>query len=83
MADSGTLLVCCLDRSDTLNRLREDLRSAFPAAPAKQTSIMHITVLRLLTPKSLDADTVDKLQQLCAAWTQRLKGRTFPVNTLW
>ncbi|KAK9817064.1 hypothetical protein WJX72_009004 [[Myrmecia] bisecta] len=82
-ADSGTLLLCSIDRSGQLTRLRQQLRASFPGASTKQTSTMHVSLLRVLTPQQLSPDVIRDIQEACDTWTERLRGRTFTLDRLW
>ena len=83
MADSGTLLVCLIDRDGSLNRLRGQLTRAFPGAPTRQTQIMHVSVLRLLTAQQLSSEEKQRLQAICDEYTMKLKGIQITATELW
>jgi hypothetical protein len=83
LADSGTLLVCLIDRDGSLNHLREQLTRAFPGAPARQTQIMHVSVLRLLTAQQLSSEERQRLQAICDDYTIKLKGMQITATELW
>ena len=83
LADSGTLLVCLIDRDGSLNHLREQLTRAFPGAPARQTQIMHVSVLRLLTAQQLSIERRQRLQAICDDYTVKLKGMQITATELW
>jgi hypothetical protein len=53
LADSGTLLLCCVDPTGAVEELRAQLGERFPGAPSRQTATLHITLLRILTPRVL------------------------------
>ena len=82
-ADSGTLLVCLTDSNGQLNHMRQNLRQAFPGAPTRQTQIVHVSVLRLLTAQQLSADQKQVLQALCSEFTQTLAGLQISATELW
>ncbi|DBA95023.1 TPA: hypothetical protein ACH3X1_002539 [Trebouxia sp. C0004] len=83
LADSGTLLVCLIDRDGSLNHLREQLTRAFPGAPMRQTQIMHVSVLRLLTAQQLSSEERRRLQAICDEYTTELKGMQITATELW
>lgn len=82
-AASGTLLLCSIDPSGTLNRIRAGLREAFPGRPTKQTGIAHTTLLRVLTPQQLPAEASTAIQSICRTYTASLRGTLIPVHRLW
>lgn len=83
LADSGTLLVCLVDRDGKLSHLREQLTRAFPGAPTRQTQIMHVSVLRLLTARQLSSEERQQLQAICDEYTNKLKGMQITATELW
>ena len=83
LADSGTLLVCLLDPNDSLANLRQDLRTAFPGAPTRQTQIIHVSVLRVLTARQLSVDDRQRVQAVCDDYTQKLQGLQVTATELW
>ena len=83
IADSGTLLVCLTDRDANLNYLRQELRRAFPGAPTRQTQIIHVSVLRLLTAEQLSPEERQRLQAVCDDYTQKLRGVQMTATELW
>jgi hypothetical protein len=83
LADSGTLLVCLVDRDGNFNHLREQLTRAFPGAPTRQTQIMHVSVLRLLTAQQLSSEERQRLQAICDEYTIKLKGMQITATELW
>lgn len=62
MADSGTLLLCSVDHSGHLAALRRRLRAAFPGGPPKQSTIVHASIARLLTPEQLTTEQITRVQ---------------------
>ncbi|KAK9812703.1 hypothetical protein WJX72_002341 [[Myrmecia] bisecta] len=82
-ADSGTLLLCFVDTSKRLAGLRAQLRIAFTGGAARQSSIMHITLGRVLAPKQLTADDIAAVQAKCDTWTAKLRGTAFTPDALW
>ena len=84
LADSGTLLVCLSDSNGQLTELRGNFREAFPGAPGRQTQIVHVSVLRLLTAEQLSIDDRHTLQAVCNAFTSKLKGvQINAITELW
>ncbi len=62
LADSGTLLLCSVDRSGNLAKLRARLRASFPGAPSTQSSIMHASIARLLSTEQLTVAQIERVQ---------------------
>lgn len=83
MADSGTLLLCSVDHTANLAQLRKRLRHAFPGGPPKQSTIVHASIARLLTPKQLTREQIDRVQAVCDAWSERLRGMRFDPDRLY
>lgn len=83
LADSGTLLVCLTDSRGQLAQLRQNLKGAFPGAPSRQTQIVHVSVLRLLTAEQLSKHDRHALQAVCDAFTDSLKGMRITATELW
>ena len=83
LADSGTLLICLLDTDGSVAQLRQNLKAAFPGAPTRQTQIIHISVLRLLTGQQLTPDARQRIQAVCDEYTEILKGLTVNATELW
>lgn len=78
LADSGTLLLTSVETGgSTLAALRRRLRAAFPGAPTTQSTIIHMSVGRVLTPRPLGAEAVAAAARACDAWTDRLAGRAW------
>ncbi|KAK9828424.1 hypothetical protein WJX81_006698 [Elliptochloris bilobata] len=76
-ASSGALLLCCVDRSGQLAGLRQRMRSTFPGASAKQSTIFHITLLRVLSPQQLAPAQVAAVQVAVDAAAGPLVGLRF------
>ncbi len=83
MADSGVLLLCWLDPKGAVSELRARLRTAFPGAPPKQASILHTTLLRILTPAPLDRSVRNAIATECAAFSQSFRTARVNVTSLW
>ena len=82
-ARSGTLLLLFVEEGGMVRNLRSDLREALPGAPAKQPNILHASLLRLLSPTTLPADAVERVDRVCDEWTQRLQGQAWEPEYLW
>jgi hypothetical protein len=83
MADSGTLLLTCLDTSGgTIAGLRKRLKDAFPGGPPRQSTIFHASVARVLAPQQIDENCRKKVQKMCNEWSDRLRGTEFSVDAL-
>ena len=56
LAPSGVLLLVLTEKGDAgvVGRLRARARAAFPTAPPKQPSIMHVTLGRVLSPLGVE-----------------------------
>ncbi|CAL8467549.1 g7087 [Coccomyxa elongata] len=83
LADTGTLLLCSIDRRADISRLRQSLRAAFPGAPRKQTNIIHTTLLRILSPEQLPPASIAAIQNECIQWTERLRGTRLSIKKAW
>lgn len=75
LADSGTLLLCLLDTSDRIHGIRKAFRESFPGAPSKQSTIYHMSLGRIVTPKQFSPEQRQHIQSLCSTWSERLRGR--------
>jgi hypothetical protein len=82
LADSGTLLLVSVDASGAVAALRGRLRAAFPGAPPRQSTICHVSLGRVLSPRQLAPANVAAVQRLCDAWTARLRGAGFEARRL-
>jgi hypothetical protein len=76
-ADSGTLLLCSVDNTGHLSSLRSRMRSAFPGAPPRQSTIVHASLARCLTPRQLTQDEIRRVQESCDAWSEKVRGMKF------
>lgn len=83
IADSGTLMICLVDTHGKLGQLRQQLHKAFPGCPTRQTTIAHVSVLRLFRSKQISTANRQQLQAVCDDYTQKLKGVKFIANELW
>ncbi|KAL4856029.1 hypothetical protein ACK3TF_003469 [Chlorella vulgaris] len=82
LADSGTLLLCSVDHTGHLAQLRKRLRNAFPGGPPKQSTIVHASIARVLTPQQLTAEQIQRVQAVCDKWTERLQGLRFDPDRI-
>jgi hypothetical protein len=48
-----------------------------------QSTIIHTSLLRVLTPDQLTPDTTASIAAACERWTQRLAGRRLVVPAAW
>ncbi|BDA42804.1 hypothetical protein COCOBI_03-6970 [Coccomyxa sp. Obi] len=83
LTDTGTLLLCSIDRRADITRLRHSLRAAFPGAPKKQANIIHTTLLRILSPVQLPPASRATIQKECDQWTERLRGTRLSFRKAW
>ena len=79
LAPSGVLLMLFQDvteaSGDVVDRLRSTLRKAFPGAPIRQTkTVIHCTLMRLLTPVQLPLATREQIDAVCQSITQEVRG---------
>ena len=81
-AGSGTLLLCCVERSAVLPRLRRHCRAAFPGAARKQSSIMHVTLGRVLTAEPLPDTVVAAISEKAAEWSAKVRGMRWSAPAL-
>lgn len=94
LADSGTLLLLCIHeppsittKSQTVKhrhlvQLRQRFRTEFPGAPPRQSSIFHASLARVFAKKQLEPHMIAKVQETADAWSQRLSGMRFHVESL-
>jgi hypothetical protein len=82
LSDSGVLLLLFQTAERTPFAMREAFRAAFPAAPAKQSVLLHSSLARTLqlppSPEALAAATA-----ACERATQLLHGREVPMRSVW
>lgn len=83
MSSSGTLLLTWVDTSDTVKDLRRRCRQAFPGASTKQASIIHTSLVRVVSAKQLPQATKQAVLALCKRWTGKLKGTLYSPDNLW
>jgi len=82
-ARSGTLLLLFVEEGGKVRSLRRGLREALPGAPSKQPNILHASLLRLLSPATLPADAVERVDRACDEWTKKLRGQAWEPEYLW
>lgn len=83
LADSGTLLLCSIDHTGHLAQLRRRLRTFFPGGPSKQSTIIHASIARLVSPTPLPREAIARVQAACDRWSARLKGMRFDPPVLY
>ncbi len=49
----------------------------------KQSSIFHVTLMRILEPQAMSRDQVEAIHTACQQETERLKGTQFTASSLW
>ena len=49
----------------------------------KQSSIFHVTLLRILEPQALKREQIEAIHEACKQETDRLKGAQFTASSLW
>ena len=81
-ASSGTLLLCCVERTAALPGLRRRCRAAFPGAARKQSSIMHVTLGRILTAEPLPEAVVTTISEKAVEWSARVRGMQWSAPAL-
>ena len=72
-----------VEEGGKVRRLRRGLREALPGAPSKQPNNLHASLLRLLSPATLPADAVERVDRACDEWTQKLRGQAWEPEYLW
>lgn len=88
MTSGGTLIVAWIDRQSRVQQLRQKLRSTFPGASSKQSSIIHTSLSRVVSKDGsdlppLDSPAVKRIQSVCDKWTEKLRGKTFTPSAFW
>jgi len=83
-AASGVLLLLLQTREADAApfRVRKGLRATHPAAPAKQSVLLHSSLLRVLAAPTLPM-AAQAAQLACAAATARLRGKVIAFDRLW
>eukprot|EP00210_Caulerpa_lentillifera_P001830 g1760.t1 len=72
LAESGVLLALWVDETEVCFDLRNQLRAEFPDAPSKQTSILHSSLFRIITPSKLEKDIQEKVCEVCHRVSEEL-----------
>jgi hypothetical protein len=75
LAPTGTLLITWVDPADGISSFRRSMARAFPGASDRQASIVHTTVLRVLTAAQLPRPVVDAIDRTCEEWTRKVGRR--------
>lgn len=83
MADSGTLLLCFTDSTGSIGKLRKRLKDAFPGGPERQSTILHSSIARVLSPSQLSPEEISTVQVACDIWTEKVKGMEIEVDSLY
>ncbi|GLI59704.1 hypothetical protein VaNZ11_001649 [Volvox africanus] len=84
-ASTGVLLLTWTEVGEgaVMSDLRHRLREAFPGASTKQASIIHSSLLRIVSPRPLGRPAVDAISAACRRWTAKLRGTRYSPKTLW
>ena len=84
LADSGTLLLCLIEKSPeaSIYRIRKRFRERFPGAPPKQSTIYHASLGRITTPEQIPPTVREEIHKLCDSWSQCLQQYEFKVPTV-
>ena len=62
---------------------RVPMQPACAGAAAKQSTILHVTLGRVLEPRQLTRKEVTAVQQACQRWTEQLRGMQLCPACLW
>ena len=77
-------MITWVDPSGRVEDLRTRLRQAFPGSPQGQATIIHTSLVRIVSDEQLDKDTIAAVQKVCVRWTNKLKGKVMvPEGTWW
>ncbi|GLC33614.1 hypothetical protein PLESTM_000092000 [Pleodorina starrii] len=84
-ASTGVLLLTWTEVGDSsvVSDLRRRLREAFPGASTKQATIIHSSLLRVMSPGPLGREAVAAISEACRRWTAKLRGTRYSPRTLW
>ena len=84
LADSGTLLLCLIEKSPqaSIYSIRKRFRERFPGAPPKQSTIYHASLGRIITPEQIPHTKREEIHTLCESWSQCLQQYEFKVPTV-
>eukprot|EP01025_Chloroclados_australasicus_P000247 TRINITY_DN10118_c0_g1_i1.p1 TRINITY_DN10118_c0_g1~~TRINITY_DN10118_c0_g1_i1.p1 ORF type:complete len:202 (+),score=22.71 TRINITY_DN10118_c0_g1_i1:25-606(+) len=83
LADTGSLVMAWSDAGGLVEKLRSKYIAKFPGAPSKQAGIIHTTLMRILTPSSIDEHVRSDIMRICDKWTKKLAGRTWTPENVW
>lgn len=82
--DTGTLLMTWTDKSGQVEELRQKCKDKFPGSlRIKQSSILHTSMLRLLSEQPLDEYIRQKIVDTCDRWTEKVKGSEWEAGKMW
>mmetsp|Transcript_36308 Transcript_36308/g.102595 ORF Transcript_36308/g.102595 Transcript_36308/m.102595 type:complete len:266 (+) Transcript_36308:389-1186(+) len=83
-ADSGVLLLLLLEvETNSVVEIRRNAREVLPGMPAKVPSIIHVSLMRYLSPARLSPEQIQRLQYVCKKWTDQMRGKRFTPSNLW
>jgi hypothetical protein len=82
--ETGTLLMTWTDQSGQVEELRRKCKQQFPGSlNIKQSSILHTSMLRLLSTQPLDDYIREKIVETCEKWTEKVKGNMWEADRMW
>ncbi|PNW86371.1 hypothetical protein CHLRE_02g083850v5 [Chlamydomonas reinhardtii] len=84
-ASTGVLLLTWTEVGSgaVVSGLRHRLRDAFPGASTKQATIIHSSLLRIVSSTPLGRQAVAAISEACKSWTARLRGTRYSPRHLW
>ncbi|KAG2446741.1 hypothetical protein HYH02_008302 [Chlamydomonas schloesseri] len=84
-ASTGVLLLTWTEVGSgaVISGLRHRLRDAFPGASTKQATIIHSSLLRIVSSTPLGKEAVAAISESCKNWTARLRGTRYSPRHLW
>lgn len=78
------LHACLTHTHSQVEALRAACNQTFPGAPQKQASIIHTTLLRIVSgAELLTAELVTPIQAALDEWTSKLRGDLYRPSGLW
>lgn len=83
LTNTGTLLLCCTERTGAVATLRSQFQAAFPGAPDRQSTILHMSLFRILTPEPMDFMARSAVNEEITRWNAKLGGVVFTPDFLW
>ena len=83
LAPTGSLLLLWRSPDGAVPRFRARMRAAFPGASARQATIVHTTLLRVLSARPLARAAVEAVDAECRRWTDKLRGTRVTPEALW